>query len=233
MALPDIKFNADFTEKPLAGKQRASDDAVMLDINLETIAIPDGVQILGYRSSDGTSQPLRLDRATNSIQTIEYEHHEIHAGSHFFVVGVQDLSINNVLDFTWQMPNTTKWIHWNWKIDTKSETAWYIYENVIATNPLANAITPLNSDRNSLTASVTTMKFELQANLAAANNDTNVTAATLIESGISGAGKNAGDAVRSNELILKRNTLYCMRSIATAAGHINFNMQWYEHVSIN
>ena len=33
--LPDIKFQANFTEKPLAGKQRASDDAVMLDVNID------------------------------------------------------------------------------------------------------------------------------------------------------------------------------------------------------
>lgn len=91
------------------------------------------VRIYGYRSSDATFQPLRLDKATNSIQTIDYAHHEIHSGSHFFVVGVQDLSINQVLDFTWVMPNTTKWIHWLWKFDTESETAWYVYENAIIT----------------------------------------------------------------------------------------------------
>ena len=234
MTLPDIKFQTNFTERPFAGKRRASDGTVMLDVNLtdKDIIIPDGVQILGYRSSDGSSQPLRLDKATNSIQTIEYEHHEIHAGSHFFVAGVQDLSINEVLDFTWQMPNTTKWIHWTWKIDTQAETAWYIYENVIATNPLANAITPFNSNRNILTGSGTTMKYELQANLAAANGDTNVAGATLLESGISGGGKTAGNDVRSNELILKQGALYCLRAVATAAGYIDFIMNWYEHTDI-
>lgn len=32
MALPEIKIQADFTEKPLAGKQRASDNASLLDV---------------------------------------------------------------------------------------------------------------------------------------------------------------------------------------------------------
>ena len=190
------------------------------------------VNLQGFRSSDSTYQPLRLDKATNSIQTIEYEHHEIHAGSHYFVAGVQDLSINNVLDFTWLMPNTTKWIHWTWSISTKSETAWYIYETVVATNPLANAITPFNSNRNSAGASATTMKYELQANLTAANGDTNVAAATLLASGISGAGKEGGFARRENELIMEQNTLYCLRAVATAAGFINFIMEWYEHTDI-
>ena len=39
--------------------------------------------IRGFRSSDSTAQPLRLDKATNTIQTIDYAHHEIHAGSAF------------------------------------------------------------------------------------------------------------------------------------------------------
>jgi hypothetical protein len=42
--------------------------------------------IRGFRSSDGTSQPLRLDQVTNSIQTIDYAHHEIHAGSQQFAI---------------------------------------------------------------------------------------------------------------------------------------------------
>jgi len=189
--------------------------------------------IHGYRSSDGTFQPLRLDKSTNTLQTIDYEHHEIHAGSHFFVVGYQDLSINQVLDFTFLMPNTTTWAHWNFKIDCESETNWLVYEAAVATNALANTITPLNSNRNSATASGTTLKYEVQANLVAANADTNVTAATLLLAGISGAGKGgAGAYERGHELILKQGTLYCLRAIASAAGYINFDMQWYEHTSI-
>jgi hypothetical protein len=75
------------------------------------------------------------------------------------------------------------------------------------------------------------MKFELHADLAAANADTSVGSATLIESGISGAGKQAGNAVRQNELVLKQNGLYCLRAVANAAGYVNFDMQWYEHTN--
>lgn len=171
------------------------------------------------------------DGATSAVQTIEYEHHEIHGGSHFFVVGYQDLSINQVLDFTWLMPNTTKRIHWTWEIQTESETLWQVYEAATATNALANSVTPLNNDRNSSATSVTTLKYEVQTNLTAANGDTNVEEATLIESGISGAGKSSGDTARNREIIMKQNTLYCLRATATAAGYINFKMSWYEHTN--
>ena len=194
----------------------------------DTNRFPTTSQVQGY---DGTNwQDVRLDASTHSFQTISYEHHEIHGGSHYFVVGYQDLSINEVLDFTFQMPDTDKHIHWSWKLDSENECNWLVYENVTATNPLANSITPLNSNRNSANTSGTTMKYEVQTNLAAANADTDVTSpAILMESGISGSGRSGGDDARGHEIILKRNTLYCMRAIASAAGYIDFNMQWYEH----
>ena len=160
-----------------------------------------------------------------------YEHHEIHAGSHYFVDGYADLSINQVLDFTWLMPNTTKWIHWTWHLSCESETLYQVYEGATATNPLANTYTPVNSNRNSANTSGTTMKYEIQANLAAANGDTSVAAATLIQSGIVGSGRDGGSANRSEEIILKQNTLYCLRATANAAGYINFTMNWYEHTA--
>jgi len=175
---------------------------------------------------------LRFDPITSALNIIDYEHHEIHEGKHFFVRGYQDLAINNVLDFTWLIPNTAKWPHWTWKISTESQTLWQVYEGAVATNPLANAVTPYNNDRNSLNTSGTTMKFEKQANLAAANADTNIGAATLLESGICGAGKDAGQEARNNEMIMKQNTLYCLRATATVAGYINFTMDWYEHTNL-
>lgn len=184
-------------------------------------------KIYGYNGTNW--HEIRIDTATRTLQNIEYEHHEIHSGSHYFVTGYQDLSINNVLDFTWLMPNTTKWIHWTWHISTESETLWQIYENVSATNPLANAVTPLNSNRNSGNTSGTTMKYELQADLAAANADTDVSGGTLIASGVSGAGKDSGAVTRNHELVLDQSVLYCLRATANAAGNVSFDMQWYEH----
>jgi hypothetical protein len=179
--------------------------------------------------SQTVARPIRIDSSTHVLQTMTYEHHEIHGGSHYFVVGYQDLAITNVLDFTWQMPDTTTWTHWSWKLSTESETLWQVYEGAVATNPLANAITPRNNNRNSTNTSGTAMRYEVQADLATANADTAVGAATLLESGISGAGKDSGDELRDNELVLKQNTLYCLRATATAAGYVNFRMEWYEH----
>ena len=186
-----------------------------------------------WGSGAGETDEVRIDASTNSLQTVDYEHHEIHSGSHFFVISYVDLAINHVLQFTWQMPNTTTWTHWTWNISTESETLWQVYEGGTINSALANAITPLNNNRNSATASGTTMRYEDHANLAAADADVDVSGALLIESGISGAGKEGGVAGRSNELILDQNQLYVLRGTATAAGYVNFNMQWYEHADKN
>ncbi|MCK5021487.1 MAG: hypothetical protein KAS32_31030 [Candidatus Peribacteraceae bacterium] len=181
-----------------------------------------------YLTDEDTGRTAALDDSTDAITTIDYEHHEIHSESHYFVVSYADLANGNVLDFTWQMPNTTKWIHWTWSIDCESEINWFVYEGVTATNPLANTVTPLNSNRNSTNTSGTVMKFEIQADLAAANADTSVGGATTLASGITKA-REGGQAQRVHELVLDQNALYGMRAVATGAGFINFDMQWYEH----
>ena len=187
---------------------------------------------------DGTAwkkiRSAAIDNATYARNTIDYEHHEIHAGSHYFVSSFVDIpGANDVLDFTWQMPNTAKWIHWTWDIFTEKAGTWYVYEgtSTMATNPLANTITPLNSDRNSTGASGTTLKYEIQADLAAANADTNVAGGTLLKSGKLGDNRAGGYAERRNEVILDQNSLYCLRFAASAAGYLNFNMHWYEHTN--
>jgi len=42
MALPDSRIQADFTEKPIATKRRASDGCEMLDVNIDSMPLPTG-----------------------------------------------------------------------------------------------------------------------------------------------------------------------------------------------
>ena len=188
-------------------------------------------QLYGYRSSDTSFQPLRLDKATNSLQTIDYSHHEIHAGSHFFIADVVDLSINNVYDMVLTTPDTTQYIHFTFTIASEAETEWYIYEGAVETSAGA-AVTPLNNNRNSATASTAVVKAQTNASLANANADTDVTTATQLMHGIMGAGKTGGAESRESELILDRNAKYCFRAVANTAGYVDFVAQCYEHTDI-
>lgn len=184
--------------------------------------------IYGYNGTNW--RPIRIDKSTRSIQTIEYEHHEIHAESHYFVKGFLDIpGADDVLDMTWLMPDTSKWTHWTWEIFTEKALAWYVYEDATATNGLANTMTIFNSNRNSDNTSGTVLKYEIQADLDAANADTALGEATLLKSGKLGDNRSGGEAKRTSETVLKQGSLYVLRAVASAAGYINFEMQWYEH----
>ena len=190
-------------------------------------------QYIGKSKSGGNYRHIRVDGSTETIQVIDYEHHEIHGGSHYFLSGVNDLSINEVYDVQFTTPDTTKEIHFTFSLETEAETAWYIYEGVTV-NVAGTAMTPLNNDRNSTNTSVATVAEILNTSVSNANADTVVSGATLLESGISGAkSQSLGSETRDKELILKRNTVYCLRAIANAAGYIDFYMSWYEHTPKN
>ena len=185
--------------------------------------------IRGFRSSDSTAQPLRLDKATNTIQIIDYEHHEIHAGSHFEIADSVNISINNVREIRITAHNSTKWVHLTFSLSVVAETEVYLYEDVTLVTA-GSAITPINNDRNSTTASVTVVDYIDNSSVANANSDTTVSG--YIDHVIMGAGKNAGFALRAEEIILKQGKIYSLRFIANAAGFVNYKLQWYEHTNI-
>lgn len=186
------------------------------------------------RAWNSTSwREVGLDSSTRTLQSIDYVHHEIHAGSNFFVSGVVNLSINQVYDLRFTTPNTTKYSHWTWKLDVESKTTWYVYEGAVAKTS-GTAITPLNNNRNSSTTSVNTLNYQISNTLASANLRTTTTGKVVMLQGIAGAGnKTLGSETHETEIVLKKNTTYCMRAVATAAGFVDFLMEWYEHTDKN
>ena len=68
------------------------------------------------------------------------------------------------------------------------------------------------------------------ASVALADADTPVAGATQIAHGVVSAGNRTGGIIgRENEIILKNNTIYCLRAVALSAGWVSFDMGWYEH----
>jgi hypothetical protein len=53
-----------------------------------------------------------VDNMTKTLQTINYEHHEIHSGSHFFICDYDDsMAINDTIQFVVTTPDTETWLH--------------------------------------------------------------------------------------------------------------------------
>jgi len=181
---------------------------------------------------DYVSGKSGIDSSTETLQVIEYDHHEIHSGSHYTICDYADLAINSVFDMQWTTPNTTKWAHFTYNLSCEAETEWIIYEGATI-NVAGTTVTPINNNRNSANTSGMTIATISNTSLALANADTAVAGATLLERGIVGARRSGGITSRSGELVLKQNTIYCFRSIANAAGYVNFCVDFYEHTNKN
>jgi hypothetical protein len=183
--------------------------------------------IYGYRSSDTTWQPLRLDRATNTIQTIDYSHHEIHAGSHFFVTDYQTIGSASSVDWLITTPNTTLWPHLTFEVQGSAITTVVLYEGADRTGSVA--LTEQNNDRNSGTAATTTV------DRGTAGGTTDGTAIWQSSGGSATGGFRGGaDNRQETEIILKQATKYILRVTSGTNGNIcAVKLRWYEHVNLN
>jgi len=182
--------------------------------------------IRGFRSSDSTAQPIRLDRGTNTLQTIDYAHHEIHAGSHFFYTDSVELASAATQVYLITTPNTTKWPHLLFFFDGSAITQWQFYEGADRNGTTAQTV--YNNDRNSLTAATTTVHKDVSGG---------TTDGSLIYQYKSGAAqgqaRSGSDVGNSEEIILKQNTKYLLRvTSGTAANLTNVRLEWYEHTNI-
>lgn len=187
-------------------------------------------KLLTARWGSGATETdeVRIDASTNSLQVVEYEHHEIHSGSHFVIQSYVDLAINNVYDLQFVVADSTAWPHFTFDLGCESETLWHIYEDVVLTTT-GSVITILNNNRN-VTKTSSSIAYSISnTSVANADLDTVTSGSTILASGIIGAGKNGGSIARYREFVLKQNTTYGFRAVANAAGYVNFNVQWYEH----
>ena len=184
------------------------------------------VKMLGYRSSDGTWQPLRLDKSTNSIQTIDYEHHEIHAGSHFFYTDSVELDSAAVQNYLITTPDTTKYAHMIMLATGSAITQIQIYEAGDRNGTTLQTV--FNSDRNSLTAATVTI------HKGTSGGTTDGSLVWQRKSGsAAGASRTGMETTRGGEKILKRNTKYIVRITSGTNDNLtNVQFDWYEHINI-
>jgi len=188
----------------------------------------EGQKIIGIDYLSGNSG---IDASTETLQTITYEHHEIHAGSHFMICGFETLALNAQANFVIITPNTTKWAHMTFAVEGTSQTEMYIYEGATVTGGTGTAVTAYNNNRNSATTSTMTIL----------KNPTTTADGTLIYSqskGLAGTtpskASQEGIVGRDREIILKQNTAYIFRIISKDDDNIvAYCGDYYEHTNKN
>lgn len=166
------------------------------------------------------------DSTTDAQVTIDYAHHEIHSGSHYFISGYAALNNAGTKIFSVTTPNTTKWAHMLFYVQALSTLTIEVYEG--ATVSAGNLVTPLNNDRNSSKVSVMVVR----------EAPTISAAGTLISSskfGAAGAANRSavsGSVGRESEIILRQNTSYVWKFISGADNNIlSYDGEWYEHTN--
>ena len=178
----------------------------------------------GVINSDGAQRPLRLDSSTHSAQIVDYEHHEIHSGSHYFVAGQETEASAATIEFIVVTPDSTSWSHMTFEIVGSGDTTFAIYEGASGITG-GSSTTPLNNNRNSANTSGLTLT----------KDPTSITSdGTLIYEQRVGSNRQAGLLGRGQEIILKQDETYLFRVTSNAASNnISYKAEWYEHTDKN
>lgn len=178
--------------------------------------------------SDTVARALRLDSSTHAINTTENAHHEIHEGRHF-KADRQDTSLatDETIELLLTTPDTTRWAHFLLTMQSTGEVVVELYEGTTVSAE-GTAITPINRNRNSDTASVVVVTHTPTIT----SDGTKLTENWI---GTTGFKEDIGDRTRGdNEIILKQNTKYLIRLTAVGNGIKGaIGGDWYEHVDYN
>lgn len=184
------------------------------------------VKIHGWNKTQGDWSALRVDDTTRALMIMDYDHHELHEGSHFTWSDVQlDIDTGENWDLVVTTPNTTKWAHVLFNFDVENQTQFTIFEGATSTG--GTAVTEINSNRNSATVSTTTL----------INEPTVTGYGTEIFQMVAGGGStpaaaSPGNGRRGSEFILKQNTVYLFQLQGLADNNdCSMTVEWYEHTN--
>ena len=188
-------------------------------------------EVWGFNGTDW--RPIRIDQSTRSLQTIDYAHHEIHAGSSYHAYVYDDTAATGELvNIYIKTANTTKYCHAFAQWSAGGAAIFRIYEGpTITANTGTNGNTIINHNRNS---SSTSGCFDNATTPVVGKYGTNVTKTgdgTILLAEYGGVGKAASGAGRNeSEYILKGNTVYLFEVIAIGNNiALNIGLDWYEH----
>lgn len=179
-----------------------------------------------WGSGAGEVDDVRIDAATNSLQTIDYAHHEVHGGSHFTYSEIDSLGDGGELEILITTPAGTKWGHLTFQVIGALHTTVEFFED--CTHVAGAAKTSYDNNRNTQnTASITL----------AANGGTGADGVKIFETQFgldAGGGANrvtsGGEGRSEAEWILEANNKYLLTVTSlTDANEVAVILSWYEH----
>lgn len=180
-------------------------------------------------STESTANVLEnaVDGVTNALETVDYSHHEIHNGSHYFYTDSVTLGSGANQTYLITTPDTTKWVHLIFSFDGTAVTSFTIDE--AGDRVGTNLQTVFNNNRNSAnTAGITIHK-------GISGGSTDGTEIYTYASGTAQGNSRSPSLGRSDqEIVLKQNTKYLITVLSGTAGNLtNVMFEWYEHTNVS
>jgi len=202
----------------------------------------EGVLVTGVKKETGKDG---VDSSTNTLQTISYEHHEIHSGSTFRVQHYDDAIPATVsggeLVIAFHVPAGTKLPHMTWEFVHEGNMTMKVLEGITFAGSAGTNVAPKNSRRDSTTTSILQGKATgtLVSDFVTVGEesaDSIYSGGTVISLKRNYVSRNeAASGSRRQELILKADTSYAFvldnNETSTQGGQIR--LEWYEHTDKN
>ncbi len=180
-------------------------------------------ELTAYDANNSEFVSLKLDPVTRFQCIIPTEHCMIHGGNHYYIEGYTTLANAGELRVKLVTPDTTKWSHFLWEIESSGGLVTQFYEGASGGMAGGSAVTPLNNNRNS----TNTSGVVITSGVAVATAD------GLLISQASWKKRTQGSQVREDELILKRDTIYLRKFTSTENDNlVRFKASWYEHTDL-
>lgn len=194
----------------------------------DTNGVPQAVDVTdGWVHVTDSDISNAVDGVTTALKIIDYVHHEIHDGSYFEYINAVDLAGAATVSFVVVTPDTTKYAHFGFRIESELECDLQMFEGAtgITNGSLVSAPAVIAANRNM--SDVHTTLIYTGPTLGGGSKG------TLIARWHTGSGKvTGGSAGRDTEIILKRNTKYWFDLTNVADPQTNFiswTVGWYEH----
>jgi hypothetical protein len=165
------------------------------------------------------------DEMTGAIPFIEWEHHEIHEGDHFFYTDAVTLGSAATQSYVLITPNHPKRLHITFSMTGSAITQCELGEGGDRTPTTLQTV--YNSDRDSSNGSLAKLYKDYTGGA------TSGTVIWKMKSGAAaGASRSPMTAERSAEIILKTNCQYVFTfTSGTADNLVNIQLNWYSHSS--
>ena len=216
-------------ERPVATISGLVDDKFdMSDQHIIVDGQPIGISGIISMTGVQTEIIYPRDSITHALNTITYEHHEIHDGSHYtFSTGIVDLDNGISKNYILTVPNTTKWPHLVYDIEGVLFTKVEAFENT--THATGTQFPTFNNNRNS--TNIAGLKISNSSGNAS-DGDLIYTTSFGISTGPGGKIAGGGGARGEREWILKQNTKYFLKITSlTDNNNISCILEWYEHIN--